>query len=346
MIIVLSLIYGLLLLVAAINLFLMPRPIVSAQKTHEISVLIPARNEEENLKRLLPRLVSEVGKVYVYDDHSSDSTAKVASELGATVIRGQDLPVGWTGKNHACYQLSKIASEDSPHEWWLFLDADTEVKPGFGGAISNLIERFGTRCPVITGFGKMEPGKALEPVYLFWVPFILLATIPFGLISKSRLGHARFTNGQFTIWKATKYAEIQPHEALKAEILEDIKIGRLLAKNRIPVETTNLSEVFSVHMYRSLKDAIQGMLKNSRDIAPNKFLSLVIGLLVIALALLSISYPLTILILVLSAGAVALTIRSFPWAFIFVPISMIAGGLTIVASSFSKKPRVWKERSY
>ncbi|MFX8351063.1 glycosyltransferase, partial [Acinetobacter baumannii] len=51
-----------------------------------LCVLIPARNEEENLRRLVPALVSQGVRVYIFDDESTDGTARVARDGGAVVI--------------------------------------------------------------------------------------------------------------------------------------------------------------------------------------------------------------------------------------------------------------------
>ena len=60
----------------------------------KLSIVIPARNEEDNLSRLLPSLRDPSfapHEILVVDDHSSDRTAEMARQHGATVISGQDL---------------------------------------------------------------------------------------------------------------------------------------------------------------------------------------------------------------------------------------------------------------
>jgi glycosyltransferase involved in cell wall biosynthesis len=126
--------------------------------TDSIVFLIPARNEAENLARLLPLLEA---KVYVYDDQSEDGTAEIAAANGANVIRGKELPDGWTGKNHACHRLAQVAAEDSSADWWIFLDADMYPEPGLAPAMSAFLRR--ARTPVVTGFARGLPGRGIEP---------------------------------------------------------------------------------------------------------------------------------------------------------------------------------------
>ncbi|HZX58046.1 MAG TPA: glycosyltransferase family A protein, partial [Mucilaginibacter sp.] len=93
-----------------------------------VSILIPARNEEENIIRLLESIRRQDYKNYevlVYDDGSTDRTyvlcsAFAAKHPGFGVIKGGELPEGWLGKNYACAQLAAAAKGS----YLLFLDAD------------------------------------------------------------------------------------------------------------------------------------------------------------------------------------------------------------------------------
>jgi len=72
-----------------------------------LSVIIPARNEEKNLDRLLA--IPGAGgllpdEILVVDDHSEDATYEVGIRAGCTVIRSAEIPEGWVGKTWACWQ--------------------------------------------------------------------------------------------------------------------------------------------------------------------------------------------------------------------------------------------------
>ncbi len=92
-----------------------------------VAVVVPARDEEDSLPRLLAPLVAQLGpddEFVVVDDHSTDATAAVAARFGATVVAAPDLPDGWVGKPHACWH--GVAATAAPT--LVFLDAD--VRPG------------------------------------------------------------------------------------------------------------------------------------------------------------------------------------------------------------------------
>ncbi len=335
-------IYGLLCFVAWINALGMRRIRPSGRVKGEKfpSVLIPARDEEENLKELIPLLTAQGLRVYVYDDDSSDKTAEAAREAGAIVIKGRILPDGWRGKCHACHQLALAASEDSPDEWWVFIDADTRPLPGFGQGMADWIESQGRKTFMVTGFLKMNPGAGIEPLYLAWVPWILLATNPFALVSRTRMGHSFFANGQVQLWRASTYMELLPHQAVKGAVLEDVAIGRLMARKGQRVEVANWSQALSVRMYKDLPEAWQGMLKNSAEIAGRGVGSwlFAILLLVLAWAWLAAGAMAWVCFGLLFASwlGVYFSVRMPVWSGVLLPITLTLASMTVVVSDFSR----------
>ena len=96
---------------------------------HALSIIIPARNEENNIPNLLKSLQSQIkdsDEIIVVDDHSNDNTAAAAVEEGAKVIKSKEMPWGWTGKTWACYQGAQSAT----NTLLIFLDADTTIENG------------------------------------------------------------------------------------------------------------------------------------------------------------------------------------------------------------------------
>jgi 4,4'-diaponeurosporenoate glycosyltransferase len=95
----------------------------------QVSIIIPARNEERNLPVLLASLHGVAPpplEILVVDDGSTDATAATALRFGARVLPSAALPSGWTGKTWACYQ----GAQQARGEVYLFLDADTYLLPG------------------------------------------------------------------------------------------------------------------------------------------------------------------------------------------------------------------------
>lgn len=90
--------------------------------TAPISVLIPTRNEEKNLRKCIDS-VSWTDDIWVVDSHSSDRTAEIADSLGATVV-----PFRWDGSGPRKLNWS-LANIPFRHEWLMVVDADEEPSP-------------------------------------------------------------------------------------------------------------------------------------------------------------------------------------------------------------------------
>jgi hypothetical protein len=345
--------YGGFALVGFLNLTLMRRPGRLFGSKPPL-VLIPARNEEQNLSELLPLLVSQVGSsgILVFDDESEDGTAKVARNLGVSVVSPREpLPLGWTGKNRACYELARSAQERDA-DWWLFLDADVRPEPEFIAAINSLCAQALPSVGMITGFPTIVPGRGVEPLFLAWVGWILLTTNPYGLVSRSGIGHSRFKNGQMHCWRREVYWRLQPNERVKGQIMEDVMIGRLLAKENVAVEVANLSSVIKVRMYDRWQETLDGMSKNSYEIAGNLPGALGIAAFMLFAGwgwLLAGPLKLPALGLLLLSGVFVCAIaRAAWWPMLFAPIIPTIGAFTMVRSAvWHRRGTVkWKGRVY
>lgn len=226
-----------------------------------LAVLIPARDEEENLGRLLPSLTTQDYPdvaIVVYDDASSDGTAAVARALGGpqlTLLRGTGPPPGWIGKPHACHQAAAAASADL----LLFLDADTELR--HPGALRALVSRYlGMPQPgVLTGMPHFAGGGLLlVSGIMFWV----CAMLPLALAARLKRPGMGALNGQCWLVDRALYQRLQPHAHFADEIVEDVKIGRWLLGQGIVPWAAAIGDDLTTWMYRSIPDAWQGFRKN------------------------------------------------------------------------------------
>ncbi len=341
-------VYGLHALVAGLNLAWMRRP--SEPGECSLVFLIPARNEADNLARLIPalRLSDPEIRIVVFDDESTDGTGDVATQNGASVLTPKEkLPPGWKGKNRACHELGHNAPDA---DWIVFIDADVYPSPNFIPKLKGMLNR--TYAPVVSAMPQVLPGKFPEPVFMLWVGWTILCTNPFGLVSKTQKGHNRFTNGQFHAWRPKTYLELRPNETLKDKILEDVGIGRLCAERKIPVEVFNLSEVFGVKMYETWREALDGMSKNSYEIMGTTGgtifwagLLLFWGWFWLAAGAL---WWLPFGLLMLSTALMARITKSNPLSAIVTPIGLTIGAYTAIRSLVWKKRGtvMWKGRTY
>lgn len=207
-------------------------PIVSARPSAitpppSITIIIPARNEATNLPPLLESLRQSPltsNQILVIDDASTDSTAAVATQHGATVIASAPLPAGWTGKTWAIHQGALAATSDT----LFFLDADTYFTPtGY--------------ARLATDFAALPPNSALsilpfhrtirwyEELSLF---FNILVAMGAGGFAKLDPPHLF---GQSLLIPRDLYYRAGGHASVKSEILENLHFAaHLRAVNGTP----------------------------------------------------------------------------------------------------------------
>ncbi|MEM0962255.1 MAG: glycosyltransferase [Bacteroidota bacterium] len=230
-----------------------------------VSVLIPARNEEENLSRLLPTLLSQTDidfEIIVTDDASEDGTADVLRQHAdprLTVVQGQGPPPGWVGKPHALYQACQRATGDV----FLFLDADAQLRDEV--ALARLVAswlRCGGHGTALTGLPRyLDRGGAALLTSL--VPFAVMALLPIPLVPRTSSPMIGALNGQIWLLSADDYRQLAPHEAVRDKVLEDVEIGRYLKRSGIQLHFEDLGCELAVEMYGSFREAWSGFQKNA-----------------------------------------------------------------------------------
>lgn len=228
-----------------------------------LSVLVPARNEVNNLDRLLKSLEAQEYddfEVIVYDDASTDGTSQLLNEyagaLDLTVMSGEGPPDGWLGKVHALHSASKRASNDL----FLFLDADVElISPN---AMSLLAARL-TDSEHPTAITVIPRFRGAGLLLVSLIPHAILTGLPWPLVRRLRWRSLGALNGQAWIIHADHYRRLQPHKRVKAEVLEDVEIGRYLISEGIPPTLVDATRIVAVHMYDSFADAWRGFRKNA-----------------------------------------------------------------------------------
>lgn len=237
---------------------------INLENNPKISILIPARNEESNIKLLLSDILGlsyDNYEVLIYDDCSTDNTKQVVKNYmhidnRIRLIEGKVLDEGWLGKNFACYNLALQASGN----YLLFLDADVRIG-------RNLIERaiftiIKQDLKLLSVFPKqiIDNKGTLQVIPL--MNWILLSLLPLILVRISKRTSLSAANGQFMLFEAKTYRELHPHYKFKDSKVEDIAICRYYKKNKMPVATVLGDDDILCKMYNTKQEAIEGFSKN------------------------------------------------------------------------------------
>lgn len=208
----------------------------------DISVVIPARNEADNLPQLLASLAAQYPRpreVIVVDDHSTDGTARIAAAAGARVIPARPLPQGWTGKAWACRQGADAARGDR----LLFLDADTRLEPGGLARLAAALD---------SGFGAVSaapyhlPQRPYEELSSFFNVVVAAGMRAFRLCGK-RQPAGMF--GPCLLITRKAYNAGGTHAAVRGEILEHYFFTRHLQEAGVAIGLYAGRGAVSVRMY-------------------------------------------------------------------------------------------------
>lgn len=232
-----------------------------------VSVLIPARNEEKTIGKLLNDLVNQDYpelEILVYNDLSDDNTAIIVAEMARKyshikLLNGGTLPPNWLGKNYACHQLASQANG----KVLLFMDSDVVLN---NTAVSDSLYYFHkNKLSLLSVFPKqlmITTGERLVVPLMNW---ILLSLLPLFLIRRSSNPAFSAANGQWMMFDAAVYRQHHFHEVVKHQPVEDIRIMKIMKSEGLAVRTLVSGGQIACRMYASFDESIQGFVKNVRE---------------------------------------------------------------------------------
>ncbi len=235
-----------------------------------ISIVVPARNEEENIGGLLDSLRGhDLHEVIVVDDQSEDETAAVAARQGARVLHGQSPPEGWHGKPWACYQGAQVATGD----WLLFLDADTRFAGSGFARLAGLTEgepKVHSVCPYHCVRAPYEQLSA------FFNVIMILGMNAFTLKGEAAREIGLF--GQVMLVSREHYDLVEGHSRVRGEVLENFHLSRHFSAAGIPRRCWLGKNTITMRMFPGgVRDLVAGWSKGAISGARNTATSALAG---------------------------------------------------------------------
>ncbi|WP_316798553.1 glycosyltransferase family 2 protein [Pedobacter frigidisoli] len=230
----------------------------------KVSILIPARNEEENIITLLHSIKNQDYtnyEVIVLDDHSEDNTFGLVNEFCSvnpnfSIIKGEPLPAHWLGKNYACHQLASVATG----KYFLFVDADETLNRGL---INSLISRMEMGNLALLSVFTNQVMKTLgEKLTVPLMHFILLNLLPLRLVRISRNPALAAASGQCMFFNADNYRQQLWHQQVKNQVVEDVEIIKLVKMEKFNAEALLANGLIHCRMYKNLHESLAGFGKN------------------------------------------------------------------------------------
>ena len=252
-------------LLTLFNLVFWPTAKKKTKGTGKVDILIPARNEEENIETCLRQALQNsqhINKVVVCDDNSTDKTPTILKKLqkefkSLKVIQGKSLPKGWAGKVFACQQLL----ESSEAENVLYIDCDVSLKKDAVSKLLYLLEDK-YKCHALTGVPLQKMETWAEKLVLPLLYTTYCSWLPIPLIWRSKDPKFMVAMGQIMLLKKKELLKAGGFEAIKSSIVDDMDLCTNIKKSGGKVIFTDASKVSTCRMYGSAKSVWEGFSKN------------------------------------------------------------------------------------
>ena len=253
------------LLLALWNLTLYRRP-EPATGCPQISVLIPARNEERNIAAAVEAVLASEGvalELVVLDDASTDRTPEILAAITdhrLKVAAAPALPPGWSGKQHACAALGALAR----HELMVFVDADVRLAPDALARMAGEMQRR-PELGLASGFPRQTVVTWSEQLLLPLIHFLLLGYLPMALMNRSPAASLGAGCGQLFIARRAAYERAGGHTAIRASLHDGIMLPRAFRTAGLMTGLFDATAFATCRMYRNSSEVWEGLTKNATE---------------------------------------------------------------------------------
>jgi hypothetical protein len=252
--------------VTLVNLAIFRAPRARAGAARPVSVLIPARDEEANIRAAVESVLANEGEieVVVMDDGSTDRTAQIVAGMAAAdprvrLVQGAALPPGWNGKQHACHQLAGQAR----HEVLLFMDADVRLSKD---ALPRMLGYMaGRRLDLVSGFPRQVTGTLGEKVAIPQILVVLLGYLPFPMARLHPSPGFAAGCGQLMMVTAEAYARAGGHAAFRDRMHDGLNLPRNVRVAGGRTDICDTTPVARCRMYDNWSDLWAGFSKNATE---------------------------------------------------------------------------------
>jgi glycosyltransferase involved in cell wall biosynthesis len=228
-----------------------------------ISLLFAARDEEEKLPAALATLAGidyPNLEIVAVDDRSQDATGRILDEFAAAhsrfrAVHVAELPPGWLGKPHAL----QTAYESSTGDWLLFTDADVRFAPDvLRRAVTLARDR---DLDHLTLFGDVEMVGFWEKVLItFFGLAFHVANDPYRVSNPHSRAYVGV--GAFQLMKRSAYEACGTHRRLAMEVLDDMKLAKLVKQAGLRSGVGIAQESVVVRWHAGAGNLIRGVTKN------------------------------------------------------------------------------------
>ena len=344
-----------LLSMAIFNAITIVRPRAEGSQKLSFSILVPCRNEVENVSELIAtfkRLDHPRYEVIFIDDNSTDGTGDLLRQAIIhnplmKVISAAPLPDGWKGKPWALSQGLIHAQ----HDFIVTVDADVRLAPDALSAMDSVLQRTGSDflSPYPSQRAETMSERLVQPL-LQWT---WMTTVPLRLAMRSSRPSLAVANGQFLLVKKSALFSVGGFAAIQSSVLDDIDLARVLIRGGFSGGVCDGSKIASTRMYTSFAEIRAGYGKSMSTGFGGVFGSIALVAVMAISGILPFIYSFAdstmaeaaLLLVIASRIVSAISSRSLIIDSLLHPISTIVFIYFLVYSNFFHSKITWKGRA-
>ena len=231
-----------------------------------VSIIVPARNEEEDIRETLVRLLAldySNYEVIAVNDRSTDRTGAIIDDVAASseahgllkAIHIPDLPSGWLGKTHAMW----TSAQQATGAWLLFTDADVQFKPD---ALRRAVAYAETeRADHVVLFPRMIMKRPSERMMIaFFQALFVFGHRPWKVADPRARDHMGV--GAFNMVRRSVYDAVGTYRALRMEVLDDMKLGKVIKNAGFAQRNVFGEDLISLYWARGAFGMVNNLTKN------------------------------------------------------------------------------------
>lgn len=247
---------------AMANFVSIRKPKNSAVNDAAVTVLLPVRNEAENIERILRELADQINlpnlSILVIDDNSEDETLQLAQRHASSrisVIQAPALPDGWIGKV-AALQAGYLHIEPKMADVVISIDADVHFEADAISRAVNTLEsaKLDFISPYPRQIAESWGERLVQPLLQWsWMSTVLLRGA-----EKIPMTSTVICNGQFLVMRGSSLKAIGGFETVAYKVLDDIELGRSFVSAGFTGAVISGSEIASTRMYQGFSEICAG----------------------------------------------------------------------------------------
>ena len=231
----------------------------------QISVLIPARDEEANIAEACAAVLASRDvdlELIVLDDASTDRTLEILRTMTdprLRVVSAPLLPSGWCGKQHACHLLGQAATRDL----LVFVDADVRLEPDALNRMAGFMET--THVALASGVPRQVLGTWFERLVLPLIHFMLLGYLPMTLMRQRADPRFGAGCGQLFVARRAAYRAVGGHAAIASAIHDGLALPRAFRRGGHRTALFDATALGHCRMYTHAAQVWEGLSKNATE---------------------------------------------------------------------------------